>query len=267
LVGFVLPTYVLAGDAVAHLAASLTEEFWRAAMHSLGLSLAAALLSVIFAVILAYGRRQTQSRFVQIVSFVPAVSYAVPGTVLAIGLLIPLAGLDNTIDDAARSLFGVSTGLIFSGSAFAIVVAYTIRFLAASLGSVEAGLSKISRNIDAAGRTLGASVSHMLWRVHLPLLRPALGAAALIVFVDSMKELPATLLLRPFNFDTLATHVYTLASLYRYEEAGLSALTIVVISLVPVLFLHGILARSRPGGASSYTQRSDPQKELALPIS
>ncbi len=267
LVGFVLPTYVLAGDAVAHLAASLTEEFWRAAVHSLGLSLAAALLSVIFAVILAYGRRQTQSRFVQIVSFVPAVSYAVPGTVLAIGLLIPLAGLDNTIDDAARSLFGVSTGLIFSGSAFAIVVAYTIRFLAASLGSVEAGLSKISRNIDAAGRTLGASVSHMLWRVHLPLLRPALGAAALIVFVDSMKELPATLLLRPFNFDTLATHVYTLASLYRYEEAGLSALTIVVISLVPVLFLHGILARSRPGGASSYTQRSDPQKELALPIS
>jgi iron(III) transport system permease protein len=267
LVGFVLPTYVLAGDAVAHLAASLTEEFWRAAMHSLGLSLAAALLSVIFAVILAYGRRQTQSRFVQIVSFVPAVSYAVPGTVLAIGLLIPLAGLDNTIDDAARSLFGVSTGLIFSGSAFAIVVAYTIRFLAASLGSVEAGLSKISRNIDAAGRTLGASVSHMLWRVHLPLLRPALGAAALIVFVDSMKELPATLLLRPFNFDTLATHVYTLASLYRYEEAGLSALTIVVISLVPVLFLHGILARSRPGGASSHTRRSDPQKELALPIS
>lgn len=267
LIGFILPTYVLAGDAIVHLASGLTEDFWRAAMHSLTLSLAAAVLGVIFAVVLAYGRRQTQSKLVHIASFVPAVSYAVPGTVLAIGILIPLAGLDNTIDDAARSLFGVSTGLILSGSAFAIIVAYTIRFLAASLGSVEAGLSKITRNIDAAGRTLGASVTQMLWRVHLPLLRPTLGAAALLVFVDSMKELPATLLLRPFNFDTLATQVFTLASLYRYEEAGLSALTIVLVSLVPVLFLHGIIAKSRPGTSASRAQTPGTKEELALPIS
>ena len=267
LIGFILPTYVLAGDAMVHLASGLSEDFWRAAMHSLGLSLTAAILGVMFAVVLAYGRRQTRSKLVHVASFVPAVSYAVPGTVLAIGLLIPLAGLDNTIDDAARSLFGVSTGLIFSGSAFAIVAAYTIRFLAASLGSVEAGLSKITRNIDAAGRTLGASVTQMLWRVHLPLLRPTLGAAALIVFVDSMKELPATLLLRPFNFDTLATQVFTLASLYRYEEAGLSALTIVLVSLVPVLFLHGIIASSRPGTSSSRAEVPVTKEELALPIS
>ena len=123
---------------------------------------------------------------------------------------------------------------LLSGSVFALVLAYTIRFLAASFGAVEAGLSKISRNTDAAARTLGATISETLWRVHLPLLRPALGAAALLVFVDSMKELPATLLLRPFNFDTLATQVFTLASLYRYEEAGLSALTIVAASLAPV---------------------------------
>lgn len=267
LIGFILPVYVLAGDAMVHLASGLTEDFWRAAMHSLTLSLAAAVLGVVFAVVLAYGRRQTRSKLVHVATFVPAVSYAVPGTVLAIGLLIPLAGLDNTIDEAARSLFGVSTGLILSGSAFAIVVAYTIRFLAASLGSVEAGLSKITRNIDAAGRTLGASVTQMLWRVHLPLLRPTLGAAALIVFVDSMKELPATLLLRPFNFDTLATQVFTLASLYRYEEAGLSALTIVLVSLAPVLFLHGIIAKSRPGTSGSQIQATDTNKELALPIS
>ncbi|BAQ16889.1 ABC transporter permease [Methyloceanibacter caenitepidi] len=267
LIGFILPTYVLAADAIVHLASGLTEDFWRAAMHSLGLSLAAAVLGVIFAVILAYGRRQTRSKLVHIASFVPAVSYAVPGTVLAIGILIPLAGLDNTIDEAARSLFGVSTGLILSGSAFAIVAAYTIRFLAASLGSVEAGLSKITRNIDAAGRTLGASVTQMLWRVHLPLLRPTLGAAALLVFVDSMKELPATLLLRPFNFDTLATQVFTLASLYRFEEAGLSALTIVLVSLVPVLFLHGIIAKSRPGMTGSRVQAIETKEELALPIS
>jgi iron(III) transport system permease protein len=149
-----------------------------------------------------------------------------------------------------RSLFDVPTGLLLSGSAFAMVLAYAIRFLAASLGAVEAGLSKISRNTDAAARTLGATISETLWRVHLPLLRPALGAAALLVFVDSMKELPATLLLRPFNFDTLATQVFTLATLYRYEEAGLSALTIVVVSLAPVLLLHGIIVAGRPGASS-----------------
>jgi iron(III) transport system permease protein len=185
--------------------------------------------------------------------------------VLAIGLLIPLAGLDNTIDAAMRSLFGVSTGLVLSGTAFAIVLAYTIRFLAASLGAVEAGLSKVSRNIDAAARTLGATVSEMLVKVHLPLLRPALGAAALLVFVDSMKELPATLLLRPFNFDTLATQVFTLVSLYRYEEAGLSALTIVLVSLAPVLLLHGVIVRSRPGVSSTRSSAAGTGPEWALP--
>jgi iron(III) transport system permease protein len=129
------------------------------------------------------------------------------------------------------------------------MLAYTIRFLAASLGAIESGLAKISHNIDAAARTLGASVSEMSWSVHLPLLRPALGVAALLVFVDSMKELPATLLLRPFNFDTLATQVFTLASLYRYEEAGLAALTIVAASLVPLLLLHGVIVAGRPGGS------------------
>jgi len=262
LVGFALPAYVLVEDAIVHISSGLSPAFWQAALHSLGLALAAAVLGVSFAVVLAYGRRQTRSKLVHVASLVPAISYAVPGTVLAIGLLIPLAGLDNAIDEAMRSLFGVSTGLILSGTAFAIVLAYTIRFLAASLGAVEAGLTKISRNIDAAGRTLGATVSDMLWTVHLPLLRPALGAAAMLVFVDSMKELPATLLLRPFNFDTLATQVFTLASLYRYEEAGLSALTIVLVSLAPVLLLHGIIARSRPGSLASQTK-----PEWALRIS
>lgn len=247
IVGFVLPGSVLVSDALVHLSSGLSPAFWQAALHSLLLSSCAAVLGVVFAVVLAYGRRQTRSKLVHTASTVPAISYALPGTVLAIGLLIPLAGLDNTIDGVMRSLFGISTGLVLSGTAFAIVLAYTIRFLAASLGAVESGLSKISRNIDYAGRTLGASVSNMLWTVHLPLLRPALGAAAMLVFVDSMKELPATLLLRPFNFDTLATQVFTLASLYRYEEAGLSALTIVLVSLAPVLLLHGVIARSRRG--------------------
>jgi len=163
-----------------------------------------------------------------------------------------------------RSTFGISTGLLLSGSIFAIVLAYTIRFLAASLGAVEAGLSKVSRNIDAAARTLGSTVSEMLFKVHLPLLRPALGAAALLVFVDSMKELPATLLLRPFNFDTLATQVFTLVSLYRYEEAGLSALSIVLVSLAPVLLLHGLIAGSRPGVSIAGSGRAETGRQWAL---
>lgn len=250
LFGFLLPGSVLLHNAIVHLASGLSPEFGRAALNSLALAAAAAAFAVIVAVLLGYARRQSRSRIVRAVSIVPAISYAVPGTVLAIGLLIPLASLDNFVDQIMRSVFGINTGLLLSGSAFAIVLAYTIRFLAASLGAVEAGLSKISRNTDAAARTLGASPRETLFRVHLPLLRPALGAAALLVFVDSMKELPATLLLRPFNFDTLATQVFTLASLYRYEEAGLAALTIVVASLAPVFLLHGMIVAGRPGSSA-----------------
>ncbi len=265
LFGFLLPASLLVHDALAHVAAGLKPEFWQAAGNSLLLAGAAAVLCVAFAVVLAYARRQTRSKLVHSLSALASLSYAVPGTVLAIGLLIPLARLDNAIDAAMRSEFGAPTGLIFSGTAFALVLAYTIRFLAASLGAVEAGFSKISRNIDAAARTLGASVSEMSWRVHLPLLRPALGAAALLVFVDSMKELPATLLLRPFNFDTLATQVFTLASLYRYEEAGLSALTIVAASVAPVLLLHGIIVAGRPGGFERRRSMAASGSEAAAP--
>ena len=262
--GFVLPASVLVHDALAYIAAGLASEFWDAALHSLMLSAAAACLAVAFAVTLGYARRQTRSKLIHTLSVIPAISYAVPGTVLAIGLLIPLARLDNGVDAAMRSLFGLPTGLLLSGSAFAVVLAYTIRFLAASLGAVEAGLSKISRNTDAAARTLGATISETLWRLHLPLLRPALGAAALLVFVDSMKELPATLLLRPFNFNTLAIQVFTLASLYRYEEAGLSALSIVVVSLAPVLLLHGVIVAGRPGGPANQHSTAS-TKEIRKP--
>ena len=262
--GFVLPASVLVHDALAYIAAGLAPEFWDAAVHSLMLSAAAACLAVAFAVTLGYARRQTRSKLIHTLSVIPAISYAVPGTVLAIGLLIPLARLDNGVDAAMRSLFGLPTGLLLSGSAFAVVLAYTIRFLAASLGAVEAGLSKISRNTDAAARTLGATISETLWRLHLPLLRPALGAAALLVFVDSMKELPATLLLRPFNFNTLAIQVFTLASLYRYEEAGLSALSIVVVSLAPVLLLHGVIVAGRPGGPANQHSTAS-TKEIRKP--
>jgi iron(III) transport system permease protein len=134
-----------------------------------------------------------------------------------------------------------------SGSLFIIVLAYTVRFLAIALGSLEAGFEKLSPNLDAVARTLGETALSSLRRVHVPLLIPALGAAALLVFVDGMKELPATLLLRPFNFETLATHAYSYAALEQFERAALGALTIVLIGLVPVLLLHQAVAGGRAG--------------------
>jgi iron(III) transport system permease protein len=247
LIGFALPVSVLADAAVANLAEGLEADFWRAAMHSLALALAAAAIAVIFGVILAYACRATRSKLVHAMTGLAGVGYAVPGTVLAVGILTPLATFDNSVDAVMRDLFGISTGLLLSGSAFAVILAYTVRFLAVSIGSIDAGFKKTSRSLDAASRTLGASVTQTLWQVHLPILTPVLGAAALLVFVDSMKELPATLLLRPFNFDTLATHVYTLASLDLFEDAALAALAIVAIGLAPVIFIHRAIAAGRPG--------------------
>ena len=217
------------------------------------LAAAAAVLAVGFAVVLAYARRQTRSELIQAASTLPAICYAIPGTVLAIGLLIPLAGLDNAVDGAMRSLFGVSTGLMLSGTAFAIVLAYTIRFLAASLGAVEAGIEQDLPQYRRRGPRRSAPPSARRWSACIcRCCRPALGAAALLVFVDSMKELPATLLLRPFNFDTLSTQVFTLVSLYRYEEAGVSALTIVA-------------RQPRPGAAAAWNHRGQPARGFNQP--
>ena len=149
-----------------------------------------------------------------------------------------------------RSSFGISTGLLLSGSLLAVTLALVIRFLAVALGSIEAGLERISPNLDAAARTLGAGSWTLLLRVHLPMLAPAAGAAGLLVFVDAMKELPATLLLRPFNFETLATHIYGLTAAEQFEAATVGAVTIVIIGLVPVLFLHQTIARGRAGSGA-----------------
>jgi iron(III) transport system permease protein len=151
--------------------------------------------------------------------------------------LSPLAGLDNFVDGISRAWFGVSTGLILSGTGAALVYAYATRFLAISVGGIEAGFAKIPYSLDRCARTLGHAASGILARIHVPLLRPALGAAALLVFVDCMKELPATLLLRPLGFETLATHLYADASRGTYEDGAVAALAIVLVGLLPVLLL------------------------------
>lgn len=249
--GFVIPVAILARHAWVHARESLDAGVFAAAANSILLAGIAALVAVGLGMVLAYARRVAGTPIVGCAVRATTLGYAVPGTVLAIGLLIPLAAFDNRLDALATQVFGLSTGLLFSGSLFAVTFAYVARFMAVGLSSLEAGLAKISPGLDAASRTLGETALSSFWRVHLPLLTPALAAAALLVFVDGMKELPATLLLRPFNFDTLATHIYGFASLEQFELAALGALAIVLAGLVPVLLLHEAVTHGRAGSQPS----------------
>ncbi|HML41811.1 MAG TPA: iron ABC transporter permease [Hyphomicrobium zavarzinii] len=249
--GFVVPFALLLRFALGHAGVAIEGGYLRATWNSFFLATLAAAATVTLALLISYGPRVARNTISRLGARIAGFGYALPGTVLAIGVLIPLAALDNSIDALARSLFGVSTGLIISGSVVALVYAYVIRFLAVAVGGIEAGLERISPNLDAAARTLGESAGSALWRIHLPLLVPALGAAALLVFVDALKELPATLLLRPFNFETLATHVYAFAALEQIESGALGALTIVLTGLVPLIVLHHAIASGRAGGSGS----------------
>ncbi len=250
LIGFLIPVGVLIKHAVAHIDEALAEGFATAAMNSAMLAALVAGCAVLIGLFLSYSGRIAGNAFVRPAVRLAGLGYAVPGTVLAIGVLIPFAAFDNWIDAMVRAQFGTSTGLLLSGTLMALTFALVVRFLAVALGSVESGLQRISPNLDAAARTLGETPMSTLARVHLPLLVPALGAAGLLVFVDTMKELPATLLLRPFNFETLATHVYGLTSLEQFERAALGALVIVLAGLLPVLLLHRTVAGGRPGSKS-----------------
>lgn len=199
-------------------------------------ALAAAIVVALGLGIVAAGR-QGREPWLKPLSRAASLGYAVPGTVLALGLLVPLAAFDNALADAATALFGVNPGLLLIGSGAALVVAYVVRFLAIAISGIESGLSRVSPRIDDAARALGASRSEVLQRLHWPLARPAIAAAALLVFVDSLKELPATLLLRPLNLDTLATIVYGHASRGAFEDGALAALLIVLAGLYPAIVL------------------------------
>jgi len=160
-------------------------------------------------------------------------------------VIIPFAAFDNTLDGWMRDNFDISTGLLLSGSPFAILFAYLVRFLAVSSGSIEASMAKVTPSMDMASRSLGANTVKTLRRVHLPLIKGGLLTALLVVFVDCMKELPATLILRPFNFDTLATAVYQFASDEKLETAAPGALLIVLVGIIPVILLSRTITATR----------------------
>lgn len=246
LLGFVLPAGHLALSAWKRLAfhgipgTILVETANTALFAGLGTALA---LLLGFAVVVALRTGALRSSLALRLS---GLGYAVPGTVLAVGLLVPLAAFDNAVSGLSRQLTGVSTGLLLSGSGAALVIAYVIRFLAIPVGGLEAGYGKIGTTLDMAARSLGERPGGVVRLIHLPMLRPALGTAALLVFVDCMKELPATLMLRPLNFETLASHVYAEAARGTYEDGALAALLIVLVGLVPVILLAR-LSRPRQG--------------------
>ncbi len=248
LFGFIIPAWVLSGYTISYFENSWNQDFYRSALHSIGLSSGAALAAVCIGVLLSYSKRLHPTRNMNVSVGIASLGYAVPGAVLAIGVIIPFAAFDNAIDTLATRFFGVSTGLLLSGTVFALVFAYTVRFLAMAYGSINSSMKKISPHMDDAAKSLGHSPAYILRQVHIPLIRGGMLTAALVVFVDCMKELPATLVLRPFNFETLATQVYQFASDELIGQSAIYALLIVLVGLVPVILLSVRIDHSRDIG-------------------
>lgn len=243
--GFLLPAATLGHYAWEYFDESWNPDFVRNTFNSLFLSGTAALTTLIIGVTLAYSRRLHDTRGMRVMMRLSSLGYAMPGAVLAVGVIVPLAGFDNWVDGILRDNFGVSSGLLLSGTAFALVFAYTVRFLAVSAGSVESALQKITPSMDMASRSLGHTPGNTLLKVHLPMLRGTLITAALVVFVDCMKELPATLILRPFNFETLATYVYQFASDEKLAHSALPALIIVLAGIIPIILMSKSISDTR----------------------
>ncbi|NJN76736.1 MAG: iron ABC transporter permease [Synechococcaceae cyanobacterium RL_1_2] len=236
-IGFVIPGVRLTYLTIAHWEETMDQSFWQLGNHSLLLALITAAITLIMAIIMGYGQRLMPTLPMKLAVRVAASGYAIPGSVIAVGIMIPIGQLDNAIDSFARSLFGLSTGLIFSGTIVALLFAYVVRFLAVGFSAVESSLGKVTPNLDEASRSLGYAPLHTLVKVHLPIIVPGLLTSAILVFVDVMKELPATLVIRPFNFDTLAVRVYQYASDERLIEASAPALAIVMVGIIPVILL------------------------------
>ncbi|MEH6652282.1 MAG: iron ABC transporter permease [Motiliproteus sp.] len=242
--GFAIPVLVLGNYALQNFESSWNDQFLRIAGNSFFLSALAAFLCCGIGLLLAYSKRLHSSRLLLTAVRSAGLGYALPGAVLAIGVIIPFAAFDNSLDSFMREHFDISTGLLLSGTAFAIVFAYVVRFVTVATGSIESSLAKVTPTMDMAARSLGLNSMQTLRQVHLPLIRGGLLTGALVVFVDCMKELPATLILRPFNFDTLATQVYQFASDEMIEQSALSALLIVLVGLIPVILLSRSISAS-----------------------
>ena len=244
--GFALPAGLLIQWAAKSWREVMLERFFSDAGNSLILAVLTAFLAVLLGVLMAYGSRISKRRRIRWAVRTVSLGYTFPGPVVALGVLLPFAWFDRTIDAWMQESFGISSGYLLSGTLFILVFAYLVRFLALAYGTAESGFGRITSAMEDASRSLGKNTWQTLKRVHLPLLRGSMLTAGLLVFVDVMKELPATLMLQPFNFSTLATRAYGYATEELLREASLWCLTIVLVGLFPVIFLNRQLRESAP---------------------
>lgn len=247
ILGFILPAVLLLKMALTEGDAQFGERFFVLSRNSFILAGTTAAIGVLLALLMAYGARLSKTALANGLNRMVGLGYAVPGAVIAVGVLIPVTRLDNWLAGQWAEWFGHNPGLLLTGGIAALIYAYLVRFLAVALHTVESSLAKITPSMDDAARSLGLGQGETLRRVHAPILRGSLLTAGLLVFVDVMKELPATLVMRPFNFDTLATQAYTLASDERLAEASTAALAIVAVGLLPLIALSRQIAASRRG--------------------
>jgi iron(III) transport system permease protein len=255
LLGFLLPTGYLLREAVGHgLLTGFDVDLLRYALTTVALAAAATVAALMLGFLAVAALRYVGHALVAACVNTAGIGYAVPGTVLALGLLSPLVLADEGINALARTFGRSAVGLVLAGSAAALVIAYVIRFLAIAIGFAQAAFARIPHEFDEVARMLGAGPGRLARTIHLPLARPAISAAALLVFVDCLKELPATLLLRPLNVETLATYIYQFASRGSFEQGSLAALIIVAVGILPVIriirYADAMAVRGAGGGGT-----------------
>lgn len=241
--GFLLPFIQLLYWALFESTKGFDQEYWQLLGNSLKLAGITSFLTVLLALLLSYSQRLWPSKLFSGGVFIAGLGYAIPGTIIAVGVMAPFSWLDHAIHDFFENYSDINTGLLLSGTLFILVFAYMVRFLAVALGNIQSGLLNIHESLDDAAKSLGYSPWQSITRIHLPLLRPSLISAALLVFVDTLKELPATLVLRPFNFNTLAVKSFELANDEQLANAAPSVITIVLIGLIPVILLNTFMQR------------------------
>lgn len=243
LFGFILPLYQLIKWALLTYADVLNQEFWGILQNSILLAGNAALFCVILAVLLSYAVKNNRLTSLNQLSKISVLGYSIPGAVIAVGIMIPLLAIDKAIIALLQQWWGIKAGLLLTGTIFALLFAYTVRYLAVAFNPIEANFQKIGPNLGNASQSLGKSSTFTLFKVHLPLAKNALIGAALMVFVDVLKELPLTLILRPFNFNTLATKAYQYASDEMVAESSIAALIIILAGLVPIFVLNRLISK------------------------
>jgi iron(III) transport system permease protein len=243
-VAFIIPVMQLILWTRDVMAEDLDARYWAFAWHSVLLAGIGALMVVAVALLLAYAGRQRPGTAMMWTQRLATLGYAFPGAVLAVGLFIPVAALDNWLIDTGQAWFGFEGTEILKGTLLIMLLAYLVRFLAVGFGPIDSGLHRITRNVDEAAKNLGTSAAGLLARVHLPMLRASLLTAATFAFVDIMKEMPITLMTRPFGWDTLAVRVFEMTSEGEWERAALPALAIVIAGIIPIILLTWRNARS-----------------------